>query len=342
MKCVRLLAALLLAASGAGASPVADIAQYEGPGRMQRLVDGARREGVLNLYTSLTVDDMGALNAAFEAKYGVKIRMWRASSDKVLQRVVSEARAARHEVDIVETNSPPLESLHREGLLQSVRSPSHADLIPAALPRHREWAGSRLNVFVQAYNTQIVTKQELPRSFAELLEPKWKGKLGIESSDEDWFAVILGVLGEKEGLRVFRKLVADNGVSVRKGHTLLTNLVASGEVPLALTVYNFTAEQLKRKGAPLDWFVIPPAVARANGVALARRAPHPHAALLYYEFIIGDEGQRMMLARGFMPASRRLEGPLPIESLHVVDPAIILDESEKWVKLYESVFVAPR
>ena len=112
MKRRAFLALALAATSAALASPVADIAQHEGSDRQQRLLDGARREGgVLNLYTSLTVEDMGALNAAFEAKYGIRIRMWRAASDKVVQRVLAEARGGRHEVDIVETNAPPLESL---------------------------------------------------------------------------------------------------------------------------------------------------------------------------------------------------------------------------------------
>jgi iron(III) transport system substrate-binding protein len=339
------IAALLLtlAAGGAHAASVADIAQYEGRDRQQRLEDGARREGsTLNVYTSLTLDDMGALNAAFEAKYGIKIRLWRSSSEKVLQRVLTEARAGRHDVDIVETNAPPLESLHREGLLQAVRSPVQEDLLPAALPAHREWAGSRLNVFVQAYNTRAIRKEDLPKTYADLADPKWKGKLGIEASDEDWFAAVVGALGEAKGVELFRRIVAANGVSVRKGHTLLTNLVASGDVPLALTVYNFTAEQIKRKGAPFDWFVIPPAVARANGLALAKHAQHPHAALLYYDFMLGEEGQRMMRERGFQPANRKLKGPLPYESLRVVDPVQVLDQSEKWTKIYESVFAAPR
>ena len=187
-------------------------------------------------------------------------------------------------------------------------------------------------------HTQALRKEELPRRYDDLLDRKWKGKLGIESSDEDWFATVLGALGEERALALFRRIVAANGISVRKGHTLLTNLVASGEVPLALTVYNFTAEQLRRKGAPLDWFVIPPAVARANGLALARGAPHPQAALLYYEFMLGDEAQALLVERGFMPASRKLKGPLPIETLRVVDPAMVLDQEAKWSKLYESVF----
>ena len=318
----------------------AGIAQYDGPDRAQRLAEGARREGAtLTLYTSLTVEDMAALNGAFEARHGVKVNMWRAASDKVLQRVLAEAKAGRHDVDIVETNAPPLESLHREGLLRQVRSPEHAALIAAALPAHGEWVGSRLNVFVQAYNTRLVQRAELPTSYAELLHPRWRGRLGIEAGDDDWFAGVVTALGEAEGLRLFRELVATNGVSVRRGHTLLTNLVASGEIPLALTVYNFTAEQLKQKGAPLDWFVLPPVIARANGVAVSRRAQHPHAALLYYDFMIGDEGQGILLKRDFVPASRRMDTPLNRGPLTLVDPALIVDEGGRWARLYEDIVV---
>src|SRR5438128_6208516 len=338
--CVLICAALIPLAVGADA--VSDMALYTGQDRAERLAAGARKEGSLNLYTSLTVEDMAALNGAFEARHGVKVRMWRATSDKVVQRVLSEAKAGRYELDIVETNAPPLESLHREGILQRVRSPQHAELIAAALPAHGEWVGSRLNVFVQAYNTRLVEKAELPRSYADLLQPRWKGRLGIEAGDEDWFAMVVTALGEAQGLRLFRELVATNGVSVRRGHTLLANLVASGEVPLALTVYNFTAEQLKRKGAPFDWFVLSPAVARANGLALARRAPHPHAALLYYDFMIGEAGQRILEERGFLPAHRALQGALAGERLEIVDPALMLDEAERWARLYGSMFVARR
>src|SRR5437773_225554 len=339
---IRALLCAALIPLAAAAEPVSDIALYGGNDRAERLAAGARKEGSLNLYTSLTVEDMAALNGAFEAKHGVKVRMWRATSDKVVQRVLTEAKAARYEVDIVETNAPPLESLHREGILQRVRSPQHAELTAAALPAHREWVGSRLNVFVQAYNTRLVEKAELPRSYADLLQPRWKGRLGIEAGDDDWFAMVVTALGESDGLRLFRELVATNGVSVRRGHTLLANLVASGEVPLALTVYNFTAEQLKRKGAPFDWFVLPPAVARANGLALARRAPHPHAALLYYDFMIGEAGQRILEERGFLPARRGMQGALAGLPLRMVDPALMLDQAEKWTRLYESVFLSQR
>jgi ABC-type Fe3+ transport system substrate-binding protein len=333
-----LLAAAPVAAQTKAAT-AAEVALYQGTDREQRLLEGARRDGVLNVYTSLPVDDMTALNTAFEKRTGVKVRIWRASSEKVVQRAIAEARAGRFDVDLIECGAPALEILHREGLLQAVRSPHHADLMPAAVPAHREWVGARLNVFVHAYNTRLVKKEELPASYSDLLHPRWKGRLGIEASDDDWFAGVVRSMGEEKGLKLFRDIVATNGLSVRRGHSLLANLVASGEVPFALTVYSFTAEQLKQKGAPLDWYVMPPAIARANGVAVARRAEHPHAALLYYDFMIGEEGQRILLKREFVPASRKLETALNHGPLTIIDAAVLVDQGERWAKLYEEIIV---
>ena len=127
-------------------------------------------------------------------------------------------------------------------------------------------------------------------------------------------------------------------MSVRKGHTLLAQLVVSGEVPLALTVYNYKAEQFKGKGAPIDWFSIGTAIARPNGVGVARRAPHPHAAVLFYDFEISEEGQKILAQRDFVPTSRKIDTPLNKLPLKFVDARVTLDEYDKWVKLYEDLF----
>ncbi len=316
----------------------ADVGLYAGADRLQNLIAGAKKEGELNLYTSAQSDDMGALVTAYEKKYGVRVSVWRASSEKVLQRAVAEARAHRNTVDVVETNGPEMESLHREKVLQLIKSPHHADLIAPALRPHGEWVGTRLNVFVQAYNTQAVSKQDLPKKWEDLLDPKWKGKLGIEQEDSDWLAGMFAEIGEAKGTKLFKEIVAKNGISVRKGHTLLTQLVVSGEVPLALTVYNYKAEQFKGKGAPIDWFAIGTAIARPNGVGVARRAPHPHAAVLFYDFEIGEEGQKILAQRDFVPTSRKVDTPLNKLPLKFVDARVTLDEYDKWVKLYEEIF----
>jgi iron(III) transport system substrate-binding protein len=201
------------------------LASYEGADRERLLIDGGKREGELALYTSMQVDSIVPLQKAFEAKYGIKIRIWRGSGKDILRRAVTEAEANRNDVDILESDGFALEALYREGLLQAVKSPYLADLIPEALRPQGQWVGTRLNIFAGVYNTNAVRKETLPKSYEDLRNPKYRGMLGIEADDYDWFGMLVGLLGEEKGLRLFRDIVAANGVSVRKGHTLLTSLI---------------------------------------------------------------------------------------------------------------------
>src|SRR5215471_809056 len=184
-----------------GAVPTsAELATYAGADRTEKLIAGARKAGTVTVYTSATLDDMTVVTDAFEKKYGVKVRVWRASSEQVVQRGVTEARGGRFDADVFETGGAAMESLHREKLLQEVKSPALGDLNPAALTPHGEWTGTRFNVFVAAYNTRLLKRDELPKRYDDLLNPKWKGKLGIEADDSDWFGALLNQLGEERGL----------------------------------------------------------------------------------------------------------------------------------------------
>jgi iron(III) transport system substrate-binding protein len=334
------LTLLVLASSAlAQASRVADIATYQGADREQRLIEGAKKEKELAFYSSIPPEDIAALIAAFDKKYGVKVRVWRADSEGILQRIISEAKARRFEVDIMAGSSSALEPLYRENLLQEVKSPYLADILPEAIAPHRQWVSVYLSTFVQAYNTNLVRKESLPKTYRDLTNPEWKGRIAIEAEDFDWFAQVVMDMGEARGLQLFRDIVATNGISVRKGHSLLTNLVAAGEVPLALTAYGFLAEQAKRKGAPLDWFVIPPAIARSTAEGLARNAPHPYAAVLFYDFLISD-GQKILASRAFLPASRNVETPLKMP-FQLIDSAVMLDQARKWQELFQKTIISP-
>src|SRR5215813_1008530 len=317
-----------------------DIATYEGPDREKRLIDGAKKEGELMFYSSIPVEDIAALTAAFDKKYGVKVKVWRADSEGVLQRIMNEAKARRFEVDVMAASSSALEPLYRERMLQLVKSPHLDDLIPESIAKNREWASVYLNTFVQAFNTNVVKKESLPTTYEDLLKPQWKDKLAVEAEDYDWFAQIVLGLGEAQGIKLFRDLVATNGLSVRKGHTLLANLVAAGEVPLALTIYGFSAEQIKQKGAPLDWFIIPPLIARPTAAGVARNAPHPYAAVLFYDFMISD-AQPILASRNFVSPSRKIESPFTKGPLELIDAALMLDQSEKGQDLYQKTIIAP-
>ena len=316
----------------------ADVANYTGADRLQKLIAGAKKEGTVSIYTSLQTTDIGKLAAAFEKKYGVKVISWRAGSEDIVQRSVQEARANRNTVDVLETNGPELESMHRENILQAVKSPYLSDLIAPAILPHGEWVGTRLNVFVQAYNTNKVKKAELPKTWEDLANPRWKGRLGIEQEDSDWLAGIFADIGDARARKVFKDIVSTNGISVRKGHTLLTQLVVSGEVPLALTIYNYKAEQLKQQKAPIDWFVIGNAVARPNGMAVARKAPHPHAAVLFYDFELSPEGQQIIANLEFVPTSKKIDTPLNKVPMKFVDAKVAIDEYDKWKGLYRQLF----
>ena len=291
------------------------------------------------LYTSLVPEDLTPLSAAFEKKYGVKLKTWRANSEKVLQRAVTEMRAGRNDADVVETNGPQMESLYREKGLQPLRSAHLQDLMPQALRPHGHWVGTRINMFVQSYNTRLVKSDELPKSYAELTNPRWKGRLGIEAEDEDWFAMVVKELGEESGLRIFREIVRVNGLSVRRGHTLLAGLVASGEIPLALTTYSHGAEKMKMKGAPVEWFAIAPAIGRANGIGIVRNPPHPNAAALFVDFLLSPEGQAILQKGGYVPANLRVADHAQKLPLKFVDPAVILDEDAKWKKLWAEIIL---
>jgi iron(III) transport system substrate-binding protein len=331
------LAALLCLGDACGQAPAAgDIAGYAGADRAERLVAGARREGTLTLYSSAPVEDTGALIAAFETKYGVKVRLWRSGSEAILTRTLNESRGGRFDVDAIETAGPEMEALTREGLLQRFASPALADLVASAVRPDGAWVATRYSIFAAAYNTDAVAAADVPHRYEDLRDARWKGRLGIEADDANWFSSVIGALGETRGLDLFRDIVARNGISIRKGHSLLANLVVSGEVPLALTAYGYRVDELKKRGAPIDKVYLPPVIALPTGVAVLRKAPHPFAAVLFADFMLTD-GQAIMAQRGHV-VTRRAMAAMPAD-LTPIDLAKFIDEREKWTRLFKEIFV---
>ena|GEM_PF-511334 len=300
-----------------------------------QLVERARREGSLTLYASMAEKDLQQLVEAFTARHKIEVKVWRSGKNKVLQRAVTEARAGRHAVDVVHNPSPEMEALHQEGGLQPLRLALHDGLIAAARPAHGAWAGLRVYLFAMAYNTDQVKADELPKRWEDLLDPRWKGRLGIEAKDQEWFAIWAQTLGEARGVKLLRDIAASNGLSVRNGHALLNNMVTSGEVPLAVATYSYLPEQAKRRGAPVNWFVVPPAIAYTDGIGIARRAPRPAAARLFYEFALG-EGQALLAQLSHITTQRSAEAPLKALQPVFIDPAIVLRDLDRWSAIWEA------
>jgi iron(III) transport system substrate-binding protein len=337
-RAVTLLATMLVVwAVSAQAQTLGELASYSGADRAARLLAGAKREGTVTLYSSLTLADQSAILGAFQAKYGIKVQQWRGSSEDIRGRALTEYANGRYDADVVETSGSEMEIMVREHLLQAVTTPAAAELIPQARMPHHGWIATRLSVFVGAYNTNIIKPADVPKSYQDLRNSKLKGKLGIEVDDANWFLSVVGFMGEPEGLRLFHDVVAANGISVRKGHTLLANFVGSGEVPLALTAYSYRVEQMKNvEGAPVEPLYLPPVVALPTGAGVFRMAPHPYAALLLLDFYLTD-AQKILAERQAVPTDPRVKA-LP-KDLIFVDLPKYLDEGEKWTKLFEDTFV---
>jgi iron(III) transport system substrate-binding protein len=331
---LSLALALPVCAQVPAPDPLAAAMSLNGEARTRALLEGARKEGDVMVYHSTQTEDLRPVFDAFTAKYGIKVRDWRSSSENVVQRVIRETRAGKHDVDLIENNSPEMEALRREKMLRRMDSVHFADMVPGTLPAHREYATSTMDVFVAAYNTDKVKREELPKTYQDLLDARWKGRLGIEAEDQAWFGTLLNTLGQEKGTRLFSDIIGNNGMSVRKGHTLLANLVASGEIPMALTVYNYKPPQLKAKGGPIDWFVLSPAIAQLHAVAVHNRAPHPHGAALLFDFFL-NEGQSILAARSFVPSNRKVTSPMGNMPIRFIDPAEALDKQDEWLKHWQ-------
>lgn len=318
-----------------GTPSVEEMAVYRGADRTARLIAAAKAEGgelsVYHVYPALT-----KVIAAFNKKYGIAVKPWRSSSEGVLQRLVNEARSNRFEADLVQNNAPENEAACREKLFLPIDSPAQARLIPQAVPASHCWVGFTVDVFIAAYNTSKVKKGDLPATYEDLLDPRWKGALAVEADDSGWFGALAAAMGEEKTHKLFASLVASNGMTARKGHSLLANLVASGEVPLALDTYSWTPEQLKDKSAPIEVHPIPPVLAQFSTIAVMKRAKHPYTAMLFHDFLLQD-GQKVLYDLRFVPASRDYDSPITKLPLKYIDPGMALEMQDKWLKDYQGI-----
>jgi iron(III) transport system substrate-binding protein len=249
---------------------------YQGADREQRLVSAAKHEGVVSLYTSMQTPDSLPLAQAFEKKYGVKVSLWRASGEKLVQRALTEARGGRFDVDVMETDGAQMEILYREKQLapfHSPRSRTSGGARPAA-PALRSHARQPVRARVQHHAGRARRGAEFIRGPAA---PQMEGQARPGGRPTwPWFAAVAKAMGREKGLDYFQKLAA-SAPAIRSGHTLLAELVSSGEILMVPDAHVQGVERLKKRGAPVGWKPLQPAFGQPSSVGLSRRAPHPHA-----------------------------------------------------------------
>jgi len=339
--CVVLLATSFAAASCSQDTAPAEFVAGDYSEREVALIEAARAEGSVTIYSSLPVPIMTPVAAAFREKYGIQTEVWRGGSEEILQRSVAEARAGRHMVDVVETASPEVEGIAREQLLQIIDSPVFDELMDGSVSEGRAWINSRLIVFVGAYNTLNIAPADAPQTFEDLLDPIWNGRLTVEANDFGWIKGMANALGEDEASSLLRSIVDTNGVGVRDGHGLITNMLASGEVEFTFTQYYEQAANARDQGAPIEVAFLDPVIAVPTGIAMFANAPHPNAAKLFIEFFLTD-GQEILAEYDYIGSNLNRqslpEGMNPV----VVEMSDYLDEYQKWHDLHRDIFAAQR
>ena len=291
------LAAAQLFAGNAPMSP-AQLALYRSADREKILIDGAKREGQLTLYDSHTW--FRTYVKEFEKKYPfITVSEWRNDSKNLIRRAMEEFSAGRALVDVIETTSEGMGLMRRDGLFQEYFTPEarfYPDTVKAKGKTGVFYLGNRETYNSLGFNTTLIAANDAPKSLKDLLDPKWKGKMSIAgtSTGVRW----IGSIVEGMGREFFDKL-AEQEIKVQDmSGAALAGLVASGEVPLSPTIFDADVTVAKQKGAPIEWRPLEPVVTTVGYSGLSSKAPHPHAALLFLDYLHSKEGQQLMMKGG--------------------------------------------
>jgi iron(III) transport system substrate-binding protein len=285
------------ATESARPSSPADVAAFSGSDRERLLFDGAKREGKLVWYTTLAAVQNKQIAATFEDKYpGVKVEIYRAGSSALAQRLLNEAQARRHIADAIETTLPGLLTFRDNQLLLPYTSPylrafpeESKEKGPANLVY---WTIDRESYIGFAYNKNVLSAGEVPENFAGLLKPALRDKLGLAADDTG--ARSIGAMIKIKGEEFVRKLKEQNIKAYPMAGSALTQLVASGEVPASPSQFYSATHVAAKKGAPVAWVPMDINVVGAGGAAVYANSQRPHAALLFADFLLSPEGQKLL------------------------------------------------
>jgi iron(III) transport system substrate-binding protein len=277
---------------------VADIALYQGADREQLLIEGAKKEGQVIFYNINTW--LSTVAQEFEKKYPfVKVSVWRSDSKTVLKRVTEEYASGRYLADVVDVTFGGVAMLHKMGIFQEYYSPEMAAYTDEVKAKGKTgvYYLPDLELYIGlGFNTKLVPAADAPKSYKDLLDPKWKGRISFAgtSTGSQWIGNALNVMG-----RDYLEKMGGQDVKVQNiSGAAIAGLIVSGEVPLSPTIYESNILTAKEKGGPVDWRPLEPVVANVGSSGMTTKAPHPHAALLFLDYVHSKEGQRVMMKGG--------------------------------------------
>jgi iron(III) transport system substrate-binding protein len=278
------------------AAVIKEIGALRDEARETRLIQGAKQEGRIVLYGTTGIDDMKIVFDSFKNKYPfLDVGHFRGGALAVHNRVVTEARAGKFEADVIEATALTAIRLKENNLLEPYVSPRRAGIAKAFMDNDGFWTGWFQQVVAMIYNTKLVRSDEVPKSYEELTDAKWRGRISVDQEDDDIFATLMNHWGKEKGMSFFKRL-AQNKPTVRKGHNLQTNLVAAGETHLAPWIFAFRPLTMKQKGAPIDIALLDPVLSDPKYVMVAKNSQHPYASMLFTDWLLSD-GQAIVVEK---------------------------------------------
>ncbi|HWP24361.1 MAG TPA: extracellular solute-binding protein [Candidatus Binatia bacterium] len=334
------------------AASVEEVALYNRPDRQKILIEGAKKEGKLSLYTTLIVDQVvRPVKEAFEKEYPfLQVEFFRGNSERLVQKMIAEYQAKRYEVDIIDgTVSPTM--VRRAHLLQRFYSPVLAEYPAELKDAQGFWGSTNLYFFATGYNTRMVKTADAPKTYEELLNPRWKGQMMWSTSRGSGAPIFIGnilnTMGTEAGKAYLQKLRGQNIAKTTASNRQVLDLTIAGEYPLALHIFNHHAYISKSAGAPVDWIPQEPVTATIQTVALAKNSPHPHAALLFLDFVMSERGQKVFQQSNYLPAHPKVPakqadlkpGGGRFKRAFYINPDTQYDKGNEWVELFNNLFV---
>src|SRR5262245_13377444 len=271
------------------------------------LEDSAKAESEVVLYSSLNNEQIVTLVDAFKKKYPfIKPSFYRGTSERVLQRTNTEAKAGRFAVDVVTSAGFQVQLMKESGLTQRFVPPEAAFYADGFKDPDGPWVNVHSLLNSMAYNTPLVRPNEAPKKYEDLLAPRWKGRLGVNLQDPEWYVNLQRRWG-KEKARSFLKALAAQQPGIRDGHNITAQLLAAGEFHAVTNTYAHIAARIKSQGGPVQYVFDEPVITYVHPVALAKAAPHPSAGKLLMSFILSADGQKMLRDQGRIPGHRDID-----------------------------------
>jgi iron(III) transport system substrate-binding protein len=271
--------------------------RVETMGRAERealLVKGAKEEKEVMFYGTTPVNQLAVLKKAFSARYPfVELKHFYSPRQGILNKTLSEARAGANIVDVIMTDLSYGSLFIKEGISHPYSTPDVKRYVRGSYDPNGQWYTMYMLSIALVYNRNMVKPNEAPRSYQDLLDPKWKGSMLFDPEAAYIMAAMEQAWG-KEKARDYLERLAKQNLIFRRGTTLTTQLIAAGEQPIAIAVNAETAAEVRDKGAPLGFSVLSPRIIKPNGFFVAKKAPHPHAALLFTDWTLSEEGQKVL------------------------------------------------